>query len=126
MDKTHILEPHVCEWLHCAWRQLHNMEEMILKGWDKARITTAFYNEFQLTTMEANVISLLFKITPNIENHKETYFDNDPKQETITIMKKCLQANVIITSTSNATIGCSTTSYKTRSKQLARKQKTLE
>jgi len=46
------------------------MEEMILKGWDKARIIRAFYNEFQLTTMEANVISLLFEITPNIENHK--------------------------------------------------------
>jgi hypothetical protein len=41
-------------------------------------------------------------------------------------MKECLQANVTTTSTSNATIGCSTTSYKTRLNQLARKQKTLE
>jgi hypothetical protein len=47
-------------------------------------------------------ISSLFKVTPNIEDHKETYFDNDLKQETITIMKECLQANVITTSTSNA------------------------
>lgn len=76
--------------------------------------------------MEAYVISSLFKVTPNIEDHKETYFDNDPKQEIITIMKECLQANAITTSTSNATIGCSTISYKTRLKQLARKQKTLE
>jgi hypothetical protein len=66
--------------------------------------------------MEANVISSLFKVTPNIEDHKKTYFDNDPKQETITVMKLCLQANVITTSTSNATIRCSTTSYKTRLK----------
>ncbi len=71
-------------------------------------------------------MSSLFKVTPNIEDHKETYFDTDPKQETIIIMKECLQENVIITSTSNTTIGCSTTSYKTRLKQLARKQKTLE
>ncbi len=80
MDKTHILKPHVYEWLHCAWRQLQGIEEMIVKGWDKARITRASQNEFQLTTMEANVISSLFKITTNIEDHKQTYFDNDPKQ----------------------------------------------
>jgi hypothetical protein len=45
---------HNCEWLHCAWKQVQGMEETIVKGWGKTRITKAFESEFQLVAMEAN------------------------------------------------------------------------
>jgi hypothetical protein len=32
--KMNNLNPRICEWLHCAWKQVQNMEETIVKGWD--------------------------------------------------------------------------------------------
>jgi hypothetical protein len=48
---------------------VQGMEKMIVKGWDKIGITRAFQSEFQFITMEANMISSLFKVTPNIKHH---------------------------------------------------------
>jgi hypothetical protein len=32
--KMNNLNPRICEWLHYAWKQVQNMEETIVKGWD--------------------------------------------------------------------------------------------
>jgi hypothetical protein len=40
------LKPHICEWLHYAWKQVQGMEETIVKGWDTMGITKAFKSEF--------------------------------------------------------------------------------
>jgi hypothetical protein len=32
--KMNTLNPCICEWLHCAWKQVQSMEETIVKGWD--------------------------------------------------------------------------------------------
>jgi len=48
------LKPRICERLHCAWKQVQGMEETIVKGWGKTKITKTFKNEFQFVAMEAN------------------------------------------------------------------------
>jgi hypothetical protein len=48
------LKLRICEWLHCAWKQVQGMEEIIVKGWGKTRITKTFKNEFQFVAMKAN------------------------------------------------------------------------
>ena len=58
------LKPLIYEWLHNAWIRVKNIQDMIIKDWDKCRIDKAFIHEFQLKTMVANVESPLFKMTP--------------------------------------------------------------
>jgi hypothetical protein len=48
------LKPRICEWLHCAWKQVQGMEETILKGWGKTRIIKTFKTKFEFVAMEAN------------------------------------------------------------------------
>ncbi len=93
------LKPCICEWLHCAWKQVQNMKETIVKGWDNIGITKAFKNEFQLVAMEAKVNTSLFHSTSNIEEHNEINMEIDPAKTTLIIMEECfLQANVVTTS----------------------------
>jgi hypothetical protein len=40
------LKSHICEWLHYAWKEVQDMEETIVKRWDKIGITRAFKSEF--------------------------------------------------------------------------------
>jgi len=42
--------------------KVKEMRNMIVKGWDKARITRAFGIEFQLVPLEANTATPLFTI----------------------------------------------------------------
>lgn len=44
--KMNNLKSHICEWLHCAWKEVQGMEETIVKRWDKIGITRAFKSEF--------------------------------------------------------------------------------
>jgi hypothetical protein len=71
--------------------------------------------------IKVNAINLLFKVTLDIKHHNETYIEINPTQEIVVIVEKCLQTNVITTSTSNAITKCSTIDYKTRLKQFAKK-----
>ncbi len=63
------LNPYVCEWLHCAWKQMQGMEEIIMKGWDKIGITRAFKDEFQLVIMEASATTSLFNVKQDITEY---------------------------------------------------------
>ncbi len=56
----------ICEWLHCAQKQMQGMEKNIVKGWDKIGNTRAFKDEFQLVIMEASATTSLFNVPPNI------------------------------------------------------------
>jgi hypothetical protein len=46
--KMNNLKPRICEWLHCALKQVQGMEETIVKGWGKTRITKTFKSDFNL------------------------------------------------------------------------------
>jgi hypothetical protein len=56
------LKPRMCRWLHAARMKLKEVRSMIVKGWDKTRITRAFGIEFQLVALEAKITILLFII----------------------------------------------------------------
>ncbi len=59
--KMNNLKPRMCSWLHVTWMKVKEVKNMIVKGWDKTRITRAFGIEFQLVALEANFATLLFK-----------------------------------------------------------------
>jgi hypothetical protein len=65
------LKPWIYGWLHNAWKKLRSRQTMILKGWEKTRLTRVWNNEFQLATMEANKTTFLFTITHDIEKDME-------------------------------------------------------
>jgi hypothetical protein len=84
------LKLRICEWLHCAWKQVQGVEETIVKGWDKIGITKAFKREFQLATMEAKVNTSLLHFTSNIEEHNEIDMEINPTKTTLILMVECL------------------------------------
>jgi len=43
------------------------MDEMIIKGWQKIRITNNFTLEFQIVVMEANTLIPFFTFIPKVE-----------------------------------------------------------
>ena len=61
------LKPVIHEWLHNIWTRVKNMQDMVIKGWDKCEIDKAFIHEFQLNATMANIESSLFKVTSNVE-----------------------------------------------------------
>lgn len=78
-------------------RKYKSMEETIVKRWDTIRIIRAFKNEFQLFIMEANATTLLFNVTPDIEEHNEIKVETDATKVTLIIMEECLQQASAIT-----------------------------
>ncbi len=62
-----------------------------MKSLDKTWIIRAFKSEFQLATMEENIITPLFNVTLNIEKHNETKIEIDPTKATLTIIEEYLQ-----------------------------------
>ena len=88
------LKPLICEWLHNAWTQVKNMQDMIIKGWDKCGIDKAFIHEFQLKAMVANAESPLFKVTPEIEENIEEDNNSDPTIPLNNIVSECLAVDV--------------------------------
>jgi len=44
--KMSNLKPQICGWLHSTWTQVQGMDGMIVKGWEKTRITKAFTPDF--------------------------------------------------------------------------------
>jgi hypothetical protein len=65
------------------------MRETIIKGWDKTSITRTFLLTFQLTTMEANIATSLFKEPTNVQVVEEINIDIDPIMPMSTIVKNC-------------------------------------
>ena len=88
------LKPLICEWLHNAWTQVKNMQDMIIKGWDKCGIDKAFIPEFQLKAMVANAESPLFKVTPDVEENIEEDNISDPTIPLDNIVSECLAIDV--------------------------------
>jgi len=35
-------KPKMCSWLHVAWMKVKEVKSILVKGWDKTRITRAF------------------------------------------------------------------------------------
>jgi hypothetical protein len=95
------LMPLICEWLHNAWTQVKNMQDMIIKGWDKCGIDKAFIHEFELKAMVANVESPLFKVTSNIEENIEEDNISDSTIPLNNIVSECLIVDVDETSINN-------------------------
>ncbi len=62
-----------------------------MKSWDKTWIIKAYKSEFQLATMEENLIISLFNVTQKIEKHNETEVEIDPTKTTLTIIEEYLQ-----------------------------------
>ncbi len=61
---------------------------MILKGWEKIRLTRAWNNEFQLVAMEANTTNSLFVITHDIEENMEIDKScTNPPETTLFVME---------------------------------------
>jgi hypothetical protein len=56
------LKPIMCSWLHATQMKVKEVKSMIVKRWDKTRITRAFGIKFQLVALEANTTILLFII----------------------------------------------------------------
>ena len=75
-----------------------NMQNMIIKGWDKCGIDKAFIHEFKLKAMVANVKSSLFKVTPNVEENIEDDNISDPTIPLNNIIRECLIVDVDETS----------------------------
>ena len=88
------LKPLIYEWLYNAWTQIKNMQDMIIKGWNKCRIDNAFIHEFQLKVMITNVKSPLFKVTPKIEENIEEDNISDPTISLNNIVSECLAVDV--------------------------------
>ncbi len=84
------LKPKMCKWFHAPWMKVKEMRSMIVKGWDKTRIIRAFGIEFQLATLQANIVTLLFTIIQGIEDQMEKNLDVDPTFPISIIMEECL------------------------------------
>ncbi len=102
---------------------------MIAESWEKIRITKAFTFDFQVEAMEANVLTLLFTFTLQVEKYNDAE-DNriDPIDSIVVVIENCLQPSS--TPLGVATIGgCASTSSNVKVfglKQQARlKQKKL-
>ena len=88
------LKPLICEWLHNAWTQVKNMQERIIKCWDKCGIDKASIHEFQFKAMVANVGSPLFKVTPDVEEDIEEDNISNPTIPLNNIVSECLAVDV--------------------------------
>lgn len=55
-----------------------NMKPMLIKGWEKRRLTKAWDDDFQLAALEANTTIPLFTIVLEIEKAIHVVDDSDP------------------------------------------------
>jgi hypothetical protein len=93
--KISNLKPKIYGWLHVAWTQVQGMEEMIIKGWQEIGITNTFTSKFQVVTMEANALTLLFTFTLEVEENNDGTKDNDADltHSIAVVIENCLQPN---------------------------------
>jgi hypothetical protein len=104
------LKPQICGWLDSTWTQVQGMDGMIVKGWEKTRITKAFTLDFQIEAIEANAFTPIFTFTPKVEEYNDAK-DNkiDPIDSNVVVIENCLQSSS--TPLGLATIGgCASTS----------------
>lgn len=96
------------------------MKSTIVKGWDKIGITKTFGTELQLSTSDANTITLLFTIIQSIEKQMEENINANPTLLISIIMEESLQDNFVSIQSSI----CPNTS-RSQLRKLVRKQKII-
>jgi hypothetical protein len=88
--KMSTIKPLLCCWLHKAWLHVFQKQDMILKGWKQAGLSSAFDKDFQVQAMKDNMTSSLFptsdaRISTMIEqecpNEDSTLDPNDTVEE---------------------------------------------
>ncbi len=77
--------------MHVTWLKVNEMRNMIMKGWDKTKITKTFPMKFQFGTLKANNITSLFIVIQSIKEQLEEDQDVDLIILISTIVEKCLQ-----------------------------------
>ncbi len=74
--------------MHVTWLKVNEMRNMIMKGWDKTKITKTFPMKFQFATLEANTITSLFIVIQSIKEQLEEDQDVNPIIPISTIVEK--------------------------------------